>query len=111
MKKIFILALVFFAFSGTLFASERKILKAEVLEILETGEQVLVDDFTTFTQRVSLEIKSGPRTGDVIEISNDYTPLQAGDNVYLSEVFDGGEYFYNLFEIDRTPVILILLFV
>ena len=111
MKKVFILALVFFGFTGTLFASERTILKAEVLEILETGEQVLVDDITTFTQRVSLEIKSGPRTGDVIEISNDYTPLQAGDKVYLSEVFDGEEYFYNLFEIDRTPVILILLVV
>lgn len=111
MKKLLILLVLFFAFSGSVFAAERVVIKAKVLEIINEGEQVVLDDFKTFTQTVSIRLEEGNRSGETIEISNDYTPLRVGDKIYVSEIFDGEEYFYNLFEIDRMPVVLVLLFV
>lgn len=111
MKKFLIAVTLFLVFAGSVVASERVVWKAEVIEILDEGEQVILDDYTTFTQEVLLRLENGPRSGEEVKISNDYTPLREGDKIYVAEIFESGEYSYHLFEINRTPVLLLLLFV
>ena len=107
---IFLITILFFGFGITnAFASERTIVKAKVIEITYSGEEVFMDDITTFTQTALILIKEGVDKGKVIEMQNDYAPLRAGDSIYVAHSPENESAPYHLFEINRMPVVMILL--
>jgi len=69
--------------------------KGKVLEILSEEIQNLFGaDYTI--QKLSAEILEGPEKGDVVEMENDFQPLEKGDAFYFNHnVFiDGGESYF-----------------
>lgn len=112
MKKIysiFFITTAFFLFFHPTLASERVVVKAEVLEVVSVVSEEIFEDFVSNTQTIRILIKSGEFAGEETEMQNDYVHLEAGDEIYVTEITEEGSATYSLYEIKRTPVLLILL--
>lgn len=84
------------------------IVRAEVVEIVEeSGEIVPGTGVYARTQIIQAKLLEGSREGFMVEAINDYSPLQAGDRVYLNYLIrtDGSE-LYSVHERDRTGTLL-----
>ncbi len=113
MKKHIVFALSIFIFLLACVPStqafERKVIKAEVIDITTSGEEIVFDDFSSFTQTLLVELKEGENAGDLIEIENDYAEVKKGDSIYVTELPTEDGTLYSLYEINRIPTLIIFL--
>lgn len=86
-------------------------LKAEVLEVVEQFERIIMGtEASTTVQILRVELKEGEREGEVIRLEHDLGELKAGDDIYVNRLIaiDGTEYF--LFkDVVRGQALLVLL--
>ena len=111
MKKFitFIAFLTLFLITSPAIASERQVSKGTVVEIVAVGENILLDDLTTTTQSIRVLLEDGPNKGETILMDNDYIPLREGESIYVSFNPENEVTPYSLFEINRMPIVLVLL--
>lgn len=84
---LFAIGVVFFPLTSSaaeLVSDTQTIHKAEVLSVLEERSEELPGTGAMHTvQRLRAELLDGERAGEVLELANDYTPLEAGDVFYV----------------------------
>lgn len=82
---------------------------AEVVEVLhEEDTTVPGTDVAVTIQTLRAEVLEGPLEGQVIEVENDYIPLEAGENFFLNHLRTiNGDDIYSVREPDRRGVLLI----
>jgi uncharacterized membrane protein len=99
------------AFAQELVAETVVTMKAEVLEVLESRDELVPGtDLAHTLQTIRIKILDGPELGSEITIENDYLELEVGDVFYVNHVtsdLDGTDYYVPL-EKDRTIPLLIL---
>jgi uncharacterized membrane protein len=110
------LLLVAVALPGTGLAQElhqdyQEIASAEVLEVVsETERDIVGTDATVSVQVVSIELTSGKRDGEVIEIENEVVTLHVGDKIFVNLIETiGGDEYITYFDYERRPVLIIIL--
>lgn len=91
------------------FAQQPVQFRVEVLDVLETREEVLPGiDQTSVIQTLRVEALSGEDAGEVFEIENDFFKSKVGDTFFVSQIQNGiGETVYAVGEPDRRGVLLI----
>ncbi len=87
------------------------ITKARV--VTESPQEGIVLPGTNQKSKVQIleaEIIEGPESGKIVVFENDYVLLDRGDTFYLSYTLQAdNSYVYNVFEPDRTPILLFFL--
>lgn len=77
--------------------------KAKVLEVLSAGTEIVPGtSLPADIQTIRVEIISGPETGKIIELRNDFIQLAAGNRFFLDYLIKDGESIYTVGEPDRT---------
>ena len=80
--------------------------RAKVLQVIETTYPIVFGNEIEF-QRLEVQLPNGKKSQDIF---NDYTPVKAGDIVYITEGYDPDTQTEGFFvrEIDRTKSMIIL---
>ena len=89
------------------------IVKAKVIQIMSTGQEATPDSNTPSpTQILKAQILEGNQKGQVVEFTNDYTMLNAGDPFYLSIISSSGSApSYSVSDPDRLPILSLFLII
>lgn len=86
-------------------------MKAEVLEVLDSREEIVPGtDLPHTLQTIRVKVLDGHEKGAELTIANDYLELKVGDVFFLNHVvsdLDGTDYYVPI-EIDRTIPLIIL---
>src|SRR3989344_3838894 len=93
---------------GEIIQDTQNILKAEVLEVLEEGTEVLPSvNVKTIYQKLRVQILEGEKKGESILIENDYLNLKKGEKFYLMETIhaEDGKITYVVHDKYRLPVV------
>jgi uncharacterized membrane protein len=83
-------------------------IKARVIEILSEKKEIIPGTRTEqLIQEINVEISHGTSKGKIIKITNDYSPLEKGDTIYISHIipWDGGTELYMVSEPYRLPAL------
>lgn len=121
MKRIvtaFICISALFSFATPLYAQElhddfNEVVHGKVLEVLDEEVRIIPGTDTEHTyQTLRIKLLSGEKTGQEIEIENDYLQLEKGDRFYANHLIyvDGSEH-YIITNIDRRMGLIILLLI
>jgi uncharacterized membrane protein len=115
MRSILLVALVFTATAAPLFAQELRehtvgIWRARVVEITdERREKLPGTDASITIQEMRAELLEGSRKGEIIELTNDYVSLEAGDYFFISYLVDtDGREIFDIQEPDRRRGMIVL---
>ena len=89
-------------------AQEPEQFRVQVLEVLDTYEEELPGlDRTQEVQEVLVEVLNGSRSGDRIELTNDFFLSNPGDTFFVSALqAQDGEYIYSIGEPDRRDILI-----
>jgi uncharacterized membrane protein len=89
------------------------IVKAKVVQVIGTSTEATPDSNTPSpVQTLRAQILEGSQKGQVVEFSNDYTQLSAGDLFYLSATITStGVESYGVSDPDRLPILSFFLIV
>ncbi|HMO82842.1 MAG TPA: YibE/F family protein [Candidatus Paceibacterota bacterium] len=85
--------------------------KAEVLEILEQYERIIMGTAASTTvQQMRIVLKSGEKAGEVVRLDNDLVVLSPGDSIFVDHflAIDGTEYYLFKDVERRMPLALIV---
>jgi uncharacterized membrane protein len=84
--------------------------RAEVLEVIDSGErQITGTDARTKYQTIKVEILEGERTGEIIEIENDFILLKEGQKFYMNYLITiQGDEIFSVRDIDRRSTLIFL---
>ncbi len=69
----------------------------EITEIITTEKRIVITGLESEVQTLKVRIIEGKREGDIVEVRNDYAPLDVGDKLYIRHIIrweDGVEIFY-----------------
>lgn len=99
-----------------LFAQEvhqefQETVKAEVLEILEQYERIIMGTAASTTvQQMRVVLKSGEKAGEVVRLDNDLVVLEPGDQIFVDRflAIDGTEYYLFKDVERRLPLVLLV---
>lgn len=107
-----LLAILAFSFAlpahgAELHSDIQEILQGRVSEIVSERAEDLPGLNTRVTvQELKVEITKGPAKGKVVEITNDYMPLQEGDKVFVNRIQTiEGQEMYGIRDVDRRGAI------
>lgn len=115
--KISVLALIIFSFWLPVFGQTQEVvneeilvLKAKVLEIINSREEIFPGTSTPVeVQELKVQIIDGKYLDKIVEFTNDYIPLDVGDVFYLvHSIHEGGEEFYTIYDPNRIPILTLL---
>lgn len=118
---VFLLVAVWFGVPQTIFAQDaahalpQGVWRAEVVSVLERGvTNIPGTDTVTETQRLQVRVLEGPRTGELLEIANDFIMMEPRQRFFLNYLVapDGTE-LYTVRDLDRRGALILfsLLFV
>ncbi len=111
---VFVLSLTVFphaVFSQELHRDQQGVLKARVVEIVHSEEELLPGTEKIQTiQTIRAELLEGEKEGSVIEVINDYLVLSVGQTFYLNYLVPiNGQEIYTVRDIDRIPGLMWIL--
>ena len=84
--------------------------RAEVKEIIDSGEKAIPGtDAKTKYQTIKVEILEGERTGEIIEIENDFILLEVGQKFYMNYLITAqGDEIFSVRDVDRRTTLFFL---
>ncbi|MFW5853561.1 MAG: YibE/F family protein [Patescibacteria group bacterium] len=118
MSKLFYSFLIFGVFGGMIVVGQVEAAelhndlqgtwKAEVVDILDEDRQKLMGvDAMVDTQDLVVRILEGKKQGELVEVVNDFFPLEIGDRFFLDYILTvDGQEFYSVAEPDRLKTLL-----
>lgn len=118
MKHLFFAILVLsiflpsYAFAQEVIQDKVEIVKAEVLEILDSKEQNIPGlDIKEINQSIRVEILEGEQKGKIVTMENDFTILEKGDKFFMYHSIDGldGRETYSVKDIERRYIIFLFI--
>lgn len=107
---LFILFIPLFINAQEVYEDLQGVWRAEVLEIVDSGErQIPGTDARTKYQTIKVKILEGERTGEIIEIENDFILLKEGQKFYMNYLITiQGDEIFSVRDIDRRSTLVFL---
>ena len=85
------------ASSGELIEDTEHTYLGKITEVLKTEKRTVITGLEAEVQTLSVELIDGSKKGSIVEVRNDYAPLEKGDKLYIRHVVrweDGFETYY-----------------
>ncbi len=85
------------ASSGELIEDAEHTYLGKITEVLKTEKRTVISGLEAEVQTLKVELIDGSKKGSIVEVRNDYAPLEKGDKLYIRHVVrweDGFETYY-----------------